>query len=189
MAHGELVLLKISSGLMEKHQMFAKEAVVNIKAEIGMHQCLYPHAVWIPDEFKEYENQSQDAIRLVSITKAEFMVLTAFQDAKQDEKYKKKLADRIKRTAATVGSECKDQWQTLLHHSLMLEMEKVLTAVAEKKAPEQAKKSQDKNDNKDGKDDDKDKTKQKEKEKKDNKYKKDKKEGKEKKEKKEIENK
>ena len=57
--------------------MFVKEAKANAKTEEGMHQSLFPHAVWISEELKDVYTDADQLLQRAAITKAKFMILTA----------------------------------------------------------------------------------------------------------------
>ena len=138
----------------DKHVAFVKEAVANVKAEVGMHHCLYPHAKWIADDYKNLYTESDAALRLALITKNEFMIVTAFKEAKEDEKAATKLVNRIKRIGAAIGSECKETWQKIICPSLVAAMQ---TAIGSEKQDEEEEKPSKKDGDNDEEDDKKDK--------------------------------
>ena len=98
------------------------------------------------------------------------MIVTASKEAKEDEKAATKLVNRIKRTGAAIGSECKETWQKIICPSLVAAMQ---TAIGSEKQEEEEEKPSKKDGDDDEEDDKKDK---KEKKKKDKKDKSDKKE-------------
>ena len=125
--HGENALLnKAFPSQCDKHVTLTQESVAVVKAEIGSHQCLYPGTDWIPGEFKNVYKDAAAALRVASIAKAEFMILTAFKEGKEDDKAASKVVARIKRVSAQLGSDCSETWQKLIHPGLVAAMQKAL---------------------------------------------------------------